>query len=354
MIVTGRNNQVNTDAEFRGTEAANEQAETVSHCWNCADTEYEALFTAQDFDTANVDFPIRRCRHCGLCYTANVTDAVLDAAYSNAYYGSGQQKFLGLIEALVESGHRRQAQKILEVYRQPCSADTPGAAVSVLDIGCGRALLLQAFARLGADCLGIERGEFPGAGPAGIDLHVGALQDPELSARRFDIIILWHVLEHITELGILLEELPRHIDPGGLLVISVPNFSSWQSRFFGKYWFHLDIPRHVAHFEKPWLEARLDAMGFEIIGANTLTPSQNLYGFLQSGLNRLFKRHQNRLYRLLTGRRRGRDWLALLGWSLAAAPLLPLALLESWLSETRGQGAALTLYARYEGPGESG
>jgi len=343
---------MNSDAEIPGRAASRSAQDHASEsdaypCWNCGCAEFEVLFAVRDFDTASNSYPVRRCRQCGLCYTGQVDEAELAAIYSKSYYGSGEAKFLSVIEALVEFGHRRQAKKILSLYRDRKSETALAAsAVSVLDIGCGRALLLRQFARLGADCLGIERDEFPGAGPHGIEVHVGALQDGELSAKRFDIIVLWHVLEHITELGGLLEELPGHLNPGGLLVISVPNFLSWQSRFFKRHWFHLDIPRHVSHFEKRWLEKTLASMGLDIVGRSTFTVSQNLYGFLQSSLNKLFPHTPNRLYHLLTRGRGRRDRMALVGWVLLAIPILPFAVLETLLTANSNQGATLTLYAR--------
>lgn len=317
------------------------------HCWNCGGDKFELLFEARDFDTADNGFPIGRCRQCGLVYTAGVTEDILAAAYSRSYYGSGKAKFLSVIEALVRIGHRRQAKQILDLYHDQQSASKiTEQIVSVLDIGCGRALLLQEFKKLGADCLGIERSEFPGSEPVEVDIHTGTLQDAELGDKRFDIIVIWHVLEHITELGALLEELPRHLNPGGLLVVSVPNYSSWQGRCFKQHWFHLDIPRHVTHFERQWLERNLGSMGLEIISLNTFTASQNIYGFVQSSLNRLVPRRPNRLYKLLTRGRGRQDWLALAGWSLLALPLLPFAILESVLSELSSRGATLTIYAR--------
>jgi len=324
--------------------------EGSSLCWNCGCTKYESLFQAHDFDTALNSFPIRRCQQCGLVYTADVTDDVLVAAYSRSYYGSEKAKFLSAIETLVKIGHHRQAKIILDLYHdQHSRPEAAEQAVSVLDIGCGRALLLQEFDKLGTDCLGIERSEFPGTKRHKIDMHIGALHDAELLDKCFDIIIIWHVLEHITELGTILEELPRHLNPGGLLVVSVPNYSSWQSRFFKQHWFHLDIPRHVTHFEKQWLEKTLSSMGLEVISHNTFTASQNIYGFIQSSLNRLMPRKPNRLYNLLTQGQGRQDWLALAGWSLLAIPLLPIAFLETLITEISGQGATLTMYARNRG-----
>jgi 2-polyprenyl-3-methyl-5-hydroxy-6-metoxy-1,4-benzoquinol methylase len=316
-------------------------------CWNCGGAEFEPLFQAGDFDSALNSYPIRRCRQCDLCYTGEVTDDELATIYSRAYYGSDKAKFLSVIETLVRIGHKRQAKKILDLYhRQQSKSDASELAISVLDIGCGRALLLQEFDKLGADCIGIERSEFPGTSLHEIDIHVGALDDCELSGKRFDIIILWHVLEHITGLGALLEELPRHLNPGGMLVISVPNFLSWQSRFFRQHWFHLDLPRHVTHFEKIWLEKALASMGLETVSYTTFTASQNIYGFIQSSLNKLISDKPNRLYKLLTQSHDRRDWIALAGWSMVAIPLMPIAVLESLISAISHQGATLTIYAR--------
>ena len=318
-----------------------------SVCWNCGCAEFEQLFQAGGFDSALNSYPIRRCRQCDLCYTGEVTDDELATIYSRSYYGSEKAKFLSVIETLVRIGHRRQAKKILDLYHRQQSK--PGASeqtVSVLDIGCGRALLLQEFDKLGADCLGIERAEFPGTGLHKIDIHVGALHDSELSDKRFDIIILWHVLEHITELGTLLEELPRHLNPDGLLVISVPNFLSWQSQFFRQHWFHLDLPRHVTHFEENWLEKALGSMGLETVSQTTFTASQNIYGFIQSSLNKLISRNPNRLYKLLTQNQGQRAWTALAAWAMLAIPLMPFAVLETLISAISQQGATLTIYAR--------
>lgn len=303
------------------------------------------MFNARDFDTAQETFAVATCLDCGLACTADVNDDALSAAYSRSYYGSERAKFVPAVEAMVRIGQKRQVDKILRAYRG--RSDTPqNTPLSVLDIGCGRGLLLREFAARGAHCLGIERDEFPGANSTGVDVHIGALDDAALAERRFDIIVIWHVLEHVTELGALLRTLPAHLNPGGLLVISVPNFSSWQSRLFGRHWFHLDIPRHVSHFQQQWLENQLDVVGLTVESHNTFTATQNVYGFLQSALNALFPARPNRLYHLLTRGRGVRERLPLIGWGLLGALLMPIAIIETLFAEIAGKGATLNLYAR--------
>ena len=87
-------------------------------------------------------------------------------------------------------------------------------------------------------------------------------------------------------------------------------------------------------------------MGLEIQAQTTFSASQNMYGFVQSWLNRMFPQKPNRLYQLLTRNGECRNWMALIGWLLLALPLTPLAVLEALLSEFSNRGATLTLYAR--------
>lgn len=317
------------------------------YCWNCNSKHFQQQFITQDFDTAQNNFPIQSCSECGLTCTSGINDEVLEAAYTRNYYGSEKAKFVPIIEAIVNFGQRRQAQKIIDIYNKN-PKNTPGERLSVLDIGCGRGLLLQAFSSLGASCIGIERAEFPGAKETDFDMHIGALDDEALSDRSFDIIVIWHVLEHLTDLHTLFEEVPKHLNPGGLLVVSVPNFSSWQSRLFKRHWFHLDIPRHVTHFEKPWLETKLSAMGLNIVSSNTFTATQNIYGFLQSSLNSLFPSMPNRLYHLLTRGQGAAERLSLIGWGVLGGLLMPFAIAETILAECVGRGATLNIYARKE------
>lgn len=73
------------------------------------------------------------------------------------------------------------------------------------------------------------------------DDPAGALR----AEQHFDVITLWHVIEHLPEPWELLAEATKKLRPGGLLVISAPNPESLQFRLFGRYWMHLDAPRHL-------------------------------------------------------------------------------------------------------------
>jgi len=297
--------------------------------------------TARDFDTGIQEFEIFRCGQCGLTQTGIADEEIVNNAYSSSYYGSTTSKFMAFFENLVIRENRRRAQQILAMYQRRAQT---GAAPRVLDIGCGRGLLLQSLHRMGADCMGLERESFPLSEEPGIRIHVGTLTDSEFDGQRFNVIVIWHVLEHMEDLQQVLSFLQSHLYDDGLVVISVPNYSSWQSRWFRRHWFHLDLPRHLLHFRRKWLRSTLEASGLAVLSESTYSAGQNYFGFIQSMCNRLFPGSPNRLYGLLKYRRKTREWIPLLGWTCIGACLLPFAMLESLCAEPFKRGATLTLF----------
>ena len=72
----------------------------------------------------------------------------------------------------------------------------------------------------------------------------------ELESQSFDVISMWHVLEHIPDLEIQIKELKRLLKPTGTLIVAVPNFKSFDAKYYGKFWAAFDVPIHFWHFSK--------------------------------------------------------------------------------------------------------
>ena len=70
----------------------------------------------------------------------------------------------------------------------------------------------------------------------------------------FDIITMWHVLEHIDNLKLHTEQLHRLLNDNGRLVIAVPNFMSFDAQYYKDKWAAYDVPRHLNHFHKESLQ----------------------------------------------------------------------------------------------------
>jgi SAM-dependent methyltransferase len=173
----------------------------------------------------------------------------------------------------------------------------------VLDVGCGRGLLLRAFQRHGWEVRGTEFSDGAARYPRemlGLTVDVGSLEDLALPAAHFDAVTLWHVLEHVPDPRVTLAEAHRLLKPGGALLVGVPNFGGWEARFARGRWFHLDVPRHLTHLTRATLTQALTAAGFRERAWSGFAPEYDAFSFVQSVENRLGLRH-NLLYNVLRG-----------------------------------------------------
>ncbi len=120
---------------------------------------------------------------------------------------------------------------------------------SLLDIGAGTGDFLSVAKNDGWKITGIEPSEKAKA----IAKNKGVSfveQTSELDNNSFDVITMWHVLEHVPDLDKQIKELKRLLKPTGTLIIAVPNFKSFDAKHYGKFWAAYDVPIHFWHFSK--------------------------------------------------------------------------------------------------------
>ena len=72
----------------------------------------------------------------------------------------------------------------------------------------------------------------------------------ELADESFDVISMWHVLEHVPNLEEQIATLKRLLKPNGTIIIAVPNFKSYDAKYYAEFWAAYDVPRHLWHFSK--------------------------------------------------------------------------------------------------------
>ena len=120
---------------------------------------------------------------------------------------------------------------------------------NILDIGAGTGDFLSVAKQNGWKTTGIEPNEK--ARNSAISKGIAfAGSTKELSNELFDIITMWHVLEHVPNLDEQISELKRLLKPNGTILIAVPNFKSYDAKYYGAYWAAFDVPRHLSHFSK--------------------------------------------------------------------------------------------------------
>jgi SAM-dependent methyltransferase len=207
---------------------------------------------------------LARCPRCGAATTYPPPDAVeLESAYAD-WYRPAAGRFSGGGDRLLRRSRATLARRLDR--RAP-----PGP---VLDVGCGEGALLDALRACGREAIGLERGA--------TRPDVRAVEVTEFREREgeWGAVVFWHSLEHLGEPAAALDRAASLLAPGGLLVVAIPNFASWQSRLFGERWFALDIPRHLVHVPAAALLDGLLARGMRPERVSFWRGGQVLFGWI--------------------------------------------------------------------------
>ena len=283
-----------------------------------------------------------RCAACANCGSSFVVGSNT-AAYPVTYFQEmGTPNLLARLAApavrfLLVTLPMRRIRRILVGRQAPC----------VLDYGCGRGRLVGALRGAGIDAVGFE----PSPAAIGLAAASGIPVSgtvPE-TPRGYDLIMFWHSLEHADAPADALSAATRYLAPDGVLLVAVPNVTSWEARIFRGRWFHYDYPYHRIHFAPQGLSLLLRRNGFHIRSIEFWSPEYAFVGLCQSFLN--FFLPMNVLYGVASHRRvalsphRAR-FLAALSLSLLviAAPALLAVFVAAAIM--RRSGAMIAIAAR--------
>lgn len=312
-----------------------------SRCVVCgADT------SADSFDTVEPGFSVVRCPDCRLGRTLPALPiSEIASFYPPTYYGKENVRFNAVFERMTRVFQLRRARVILNrVSRGP-----------VLDIGCGRGFFLDFLRKFGFEPKGVELSDtaaWHARERLGLEVWTGDFLEASFSAEAFHATVFWHTLEHFPDPAAAVRRASELLKTGGLMVVAVPNSESFQGRFFGRYWFHLDIPRHYFHFGAKNLEALLARNRLRIVQIDHFCIEQNPYGWLQSFYNALG--FDNNFFYSLLKNRTARTVQILhhpfqtAGCLILLPVLLPLSLAMTLVEALFKRGGTIEVYALKE------
>ncbi|MEE8585482.1 MAG: class I SAM-dependent methyltransferase [Acidobacteriota bacterium] len=238
----------------------------MKSCPLCSHSDSRPLYRTRDRSASlgPCDWLIRRCPLCRVGWTdPPPSSEQIRLAYPDGYLGDTAKTVDEFLSGRLQRS--RSWKNELEKVRMVERLAPTGA---ILDVGCGDGKFLWAldpkrWQRSGVEYLeevvGIVKDRMPH-----LDLIPGDVWASDLDPRRFDVITLWHVFEHLPEPQRVLERLRGLLSPQGLLLLAVPNLDSLQARWFGAGWLGLDAPRHLFHYSPQVLRGMLQESGFQI------------------------------------------------------------------------------------------
>ena len=235
---------------------------------------------------------IIRCKTCGLIYVGTMREQDdLKNHYSEEYfepYFKAEQLYL-----------KKRFSKRLREIRQYVDAGM------LLDVGCGAGFFLKLAADNGFRTKGVELSQYAAdyaRTTMGLDVFHGELADAQFEPEQFDVVTLWHVIEHVHDPKRFLQRINKLLKPGGFLALEVPNIGSIGARIAGMDWEMLAPREHFYYFTKATIIRLLRDAGFQMLQQRTFiwtTPdllftikAANAKGFgkaLYRGLSLVFK-----------------------------------------------------------------
>ncbi|HBD26223.1 class I SAM-dependent methyltransferase [Flavobacterium sp.] len=133
----------------------------------------------------------------------------------------------------------------------------------ILDIGAGTGDFLLEAKNQNWDILGIEPNDKAKGIAVGKGIKFGDNIE-KLESNSFDVITMWHVLEHVPDVEHQVAELKRLLKPSGTIIIAVPNFKSYDANHYKEFWAAYDVPRHLWHFSKTAIEKLFDKQNMNL------------------------------------------------------------------------------------------
>lgn len=236
--------------------------ELLGNCPICGSEKINLFLESKDYFLTNEKFKIDACQDCGFRFTnPRPAAAELGRYYQSTNYISHSDTKKGLmafVYQLVRKLTIKSKIRLIQKYR------TSGA---LLDIGCATGQFINQIRKSNWSVTGIEPDEKTrnyAISEFGLDVYPENYLN-QISQATFDVITMWHVLEHVSDLNNRMEQLKLLLKPDGIIILAVPNCNSYDAKKYHKFWAGYDLPRHLYHFTKSDFSNLAKKYGFTIV-----------------------------------------------------------------------------------------
>ena len=257
----------------------------LSACPICQGMNFQAHLSVKDHTVSHETFVLEKCHTCGFVLTNPRPDHTqLPRYYESQTYISHSNKSATVVDHLYKISRKFTLRWKYDLIHRH-SLIKP---VAILDFGCGTGGFLRECQKNKMNVTGVE--------PSSI-ARATAIKDtkapihPDISSLRepFDVITLWHVLEHVPDLHETLRNLKDLLNQSGTMFIAVPNLKSRDAETYQEHWAGYDVPRHLWHFSKTTMKRALEYHELKLV----TTIPMRLDSYYVSLLSEKYRNQQN-------------------------------------------------------------
>lgn len=228
-------------------------------CPACGYLEHTQHLKVEDHFLSKESFELLRCNACQLVFTTpRPSLEKIGDYYKSEDYVSHSSTKKGLVNSVYNWVRNYTLNKKVKLISSLVSGR------QLLDIGAGSGHFVGRAKTAGYTVLGLE----PDADARKVakELNDVDLENLdrlyELTPSTYDVVTMWHVLEHVYNLSDDVKQIASLIQSNGVWVIAVPNYTSFDAIYYGSYWAAYDVPRHLYHFEPNSIIPLIEKNGF--------------------------------------------------------------------------------------------
>jgi 2-polyprenyl-3-methyl-5-hydroxy-6-metoxy-1,4-benzoquinol methylase len=274
---------------------------------------------------------IVQCLNCSHIYTILTAEIDTVQLYTDEIYKVVENRN-SIFDRILDWEYRKVLKQLLR------QKDKKG---NLLDFGTGKGKFgwLAANAGWNVKCVetSLDRAKYAKE-IYSLEVNTDFYDNGQIFPIRFDVITLFHVLEHLPQPKHLLKELmDGNLNENGILLIEVPNIKSWQAALAKSKWIHLDVPRHINHFSPEVLKKLLSEIGFSPVKTTFFSFHLGVLGMLDSML-KLTGYNKNIIFEL-----KNRRTIKLL---IRIALILPFAFVFEAVAAVTGKGGVIRMYSK--------
>jgi len=218
-----------------------------SACPICNKEDIASLLHTKDYSLTTEDFQIIQCANCTLEYTDPAPSKEAIAPYYNfpSYISHTDTK-----EGLVNQIYHKVRNHTLTQKTNWVQSLFTGHKGQLLEVGAGTGAFAHSMLNKGWKVTALEP-DAASRQKAQENYNINLLPIEELfqlEPAKYEVITLWHVLEHVHDLNAYMKTFHSLLKPNGRLIIAVPNYTSYDAGFYKNFWAAYDVPRHLYHF----------------------------------------------------------------------------------------------------------